>query len=255
MPVDADTAALALTRTWEHLLTGMQRGWGKREGGALAGVSGVPLATLNGVWVSSTDADAETVAGLLERVASTGLPHCLQVRPHDAERLGALAVARGMTAEGDVPLMVLDGPPDVGGESGLAIRELAPAEAQLHARVAAVGFEVPEQLFIELMTPAVLSLPGVRCYVGEIGAEVVTTGLGVTLDSGVGIFNIATLPEHRRSGHGAAVTARAVNDGLAAGATWSWLQSSRAGYGVYERLGFVSAEEWSCWISGDSPGG
>jgi hypothetical protein len=46
------------------------------------------------------------------------------------------------------------------------------------------------------------------------------------------------------------VTARAVADGLAAGAQFAWLQSSAAGYGVYERLGFTTSETWRCWVAG-----
>jgi predicted GNAT family acetyltransferase len=85
---------------------------------------------------------------------------------------------------------------------------------------------------------------------------VVTTGLGVTIDTSVGIFNIATPPEFRRRGYGAAVTARAITDGLEAGATWAWLQSSAIGLRVYEALGFRTSEEWTCWQSpepGDPP--
>jgi GNAT superfamily N-acetyltransferase len=129
------------------------------------------------------------------------------------------------------------------------IRELVPAEAHLHAQAAAAGFEMPVEPLLSLMTPAYLELPGVRCYLGEVDGQPVTTGLGVTLGFYVGISDIATLPAHRRRGYGAAVTARAVADGLAAGATWAWLQSSELGYPVYERLGFRTAEVWSCWLS------
>jgi hypothetical protein len=39
-----------------------------------------------------------------------------------------------------------------------------------------------------------------------------------------------------------------VADGLAAGASWAWLQSSAAGYRVYEALGFETVERWRCWV-------
>jgi hypothetical protein len=65
----------------------------------------------------------------------------------------------------------------------------------------------------------------------------------------VGIFSIATPSAHRRHGYGAAVTVRAVADGLAAGARWSWLQSSPAGYATYTRLGFQTLETWPCWVA------
>jgi hypothetical protein len=104
--------------------------------------------------------------------------------------------------------------------------------------VIAAGFETGEEPFRQMVTPGTLRLPGVRCYLGDVGGHPVTTGIGVTLGAFVGIFNVATPPAQRRRGYGAAVTARAVTDGLAAGAAWSWLQSSPSGYQVYEHLGF-----------------
>jgi hypothetical protein len=50
-------------------------------------------------------------------------------------------------------------------------------------------------------------------------------------------------------GYGAAITARVVSDGLAAGASWSWLQSSRAGYRVCQGLGFKTVEFRQVWLS------
>lgn len=251
MPIDPEVAAAAMLETWQHLFAAVPDGWTRAEPGALAAVSGVALPTLNGVYVASLDADAEMVADLLDQVAATGLPHCLLVRPDAAKRVTDLAVVRGMTRE-QVPLMVMENSSQLGAvqaTDGLVIRELVPAEAHLHAQVAAAGFEAPVELFLQLSTPALLELQGVCCYLGEVDGQPVTTGVGVTLGSYVGIFNIATQPAHRRHGYGAAVTARAVTDGLTAGAKWAWLQSSELGYRVYESLGFRTAEVWSCWLS------
>lgn len=129
----------------------------------------------------------------------------------------------------------------------LRVRQLEPEEASLHALVAAGGFEAPEEPFLQLMTADVLRRPGVRCYLGEVDEVPVTTGLGVTVGESVGIFNTATPPQYRGHGFGAAVTARAVADGLHSGARWSFLQSSPAGYGVYTRLGYSTAELWDLW--------
>jgi N-acetylglutamate synthase len=253
MAIGPEVPAAALLETWQHLLTGVPDGWVRAGPGALAGVTGVGIPTLNGVWVESLDVDADVVADLLDEVAASGLPHCLQVRPDYADRVTRVAAARGMIRdERLIPLMVLEDPGRLGAAvaaDGLVIREIAPPEAHRHARLAAAGFEAPVEAFIQLMTPSILAVPGVRCYIGEVGDEPVTTGLGVTVGSYVGIFNIATPPAHRRHGYGAAVTARAVADGLAAGALWAWLQSSKPGYPIYERLGFRTAEAWSSWIS------
>ena len=226
--------------------------------GRWAWVSGVALPTLNGVWAERADPDPDAVAGLLEGVKATGLPHCLQLRPGASPALAELAAARAMSLEMEIPLMVLEDPAAVSrarAPAGLALRELSPEQAGLHASVAAAGFEVPEELFVQLRAPDLVRLPGVRCYLGEVDGRAVTTGLGVTLGDFVGVFNIATPAAHRRQGYGAAVTVRAVADGLAAGAKWSWLQSSPPGYATYARLGFQTAETWPCWVApAEQPG-
>jgi N-acetylglutamate synthase len=251
--IDADTAASALVEMFQHLLRATDGGWVVRDGGAFAMVTGVPLPDLNGVWPERVNPDPHIVAALLDRVAATGLPHCLQLRPGSSPALGELAAMRGMRrAEEDAPIMVMENLAMLEHAQhveGLEVRQLRPEEAQLHARVAAAGFEAPEEPLLQFMTPSVLGLPGMRCYLDEAGGHPVTTGMGVTLGACVGIGNVATPPAHRRHGYGAAVTARAVTDGLAAGARWSRLQSSASGYPVYEHLGFRTVESWHCWLS------
>jgi ribosomal protein S18 acetylase RimI-like enzyme len=249
--VDPDTAAQVLTGSWEYLASALPEAWTHRERGALAVATMVPLATLNGVWTDRVDPDPEVVDGLLARLAGQGLPHCIQLRPGSDATLAELASKRGMVRDEEIPLMVLEDPRGLidGEPEKLAIRKLRPERVQVHAQVAAAGFEAPEEHFRQMMVPELLGLPGVRCYVGEVDGEPVTTGLGVTRDDAVGIFNIATPPAQRRRGYGAAVTARAVRDGFANGARWAWLQSSAPGYAVYERLGFRTLESWPCWVN------
>jgi ribosomal protein S18 acetylase RimI-like enzyme len=197
----------------------------------------------------------DAVAGLLDHVAAAGQPYCLQCRPGAADVLSALASARGMHQARETPLMAaatLDGADRTELAGGLVVRELDQSEAELHAQVAADGFEAPIELFRQLITTDLLAMAGVRCYVGELEDQPVSTGLGVLVGSAVMIFNIATPPAHRRRGFGAAVTRRVAADGLAAGADWALLQSSDAGYRMYDQLGFSTVERWSTWVSPDS---
>lgn len=53
-----------------------------------------------------------------------------------------------------------------------------------------------------------------------------------------GIYWVSTLAAHRTLGLGAAITAHAVNEGLARGAKTVCLQASAMGFPVYERIGF-----------------
>jgi len=226
-------------------------GWTVREGGAVAAVTGVPVAMLNGVSAERADADPATVARLLDQVAETGLPHSLQLRPGASPALAGLAQARGMIQDRDSPLMVLPDPARRGPAQHLdrlKIRELSPGETEPHVVVAAAGFEAPEEIIRQLITP-LRNDPGIRFYVGEADGRPVTTGMGVTIGNFVGVFNITTVPGDRGHGYGAAITARVVSGGYAAGASWSWLQSSPAGYHVYERLGYRTIESWQVWVS------
>lgn len=251
MRMSEATPGSALAAVLEHLVAGIPAGWTVRTAGALAGVTGVAIPTLNGVWAYGADADPEPVSAFLDRIDGAEMAYCLQFSRDSSGHLAELAERRGMSREADIPLMVLEGEGDIAGfdVGELAIDVLEPEHAAVHAELAAAGFDAPVDAFLQVTTPAVLGRSGVRTYVGSIAGDRVVTGVGVHLDSCVGIFNIATLPGYRRRGYGAALTARAVRDGFAQGASWAWLQSTPAGYGVYEALGFRTVESWECWIA------
>lgn len=207
---------------------------------------------LNGVWSIEAALDVAVVAELVDHVASVGVPYCMQLRPGWPEGIEEMAGARGLRRVEGEPVMVLDDDRHLDPAQdvhGLAIRRLAPEEGSVHAAVVASGFGEPETPFWQLMTPDVLRIGNMRCYVGEVDGRPVTTCTGVTVGHCVAIFSVATLPTDRQRGYGAAVTGRAVRDGLAAGAEWAWLSSSKAGFGVYSRLGFRTVERWDFWES------
>lgn len=250
-PRGADAAASALAATWEHWVAPAAGGWFCRRGGLFAAVTGLAVPNLNGVWTEESDFDEQAASELLDEVRSRGVPYCFQVRPGSAERGSALAATHAMAEDEDIPLMILEDAPvpwrTLGGES-LTIRRLDPQEAAVHNRIAAHGFDVPEEAFEHLITPEVLRTPRTRCYIGEVDGVAVTTGVGSRWGSFVGIFDVATPLEFRRRGYGAAITAKAVQDGFDDGARRAFLQSSRDGYGVYVRLGFRTVERWRCWV-------
>ena len=243
MVADAVTATLAALG---GVLSG---GWTGGSSGVRAIVTGIPVPTMNGVWALSADASPATIGAALDDVAARGAPFCLQARPTCAASAARAAEARALIeAPARLPLMAMSGPAPDAGVPELRIRRLGPKSSGLHGALAARAFGAPADLFDQVTDPA-LTLAGTRVYLGEVDGEPVTTGLAVALRDAVAVFNVATPPEHRGRGYASAITARAINDGLAAGASWSWLQSSDAGLGVYERLGFQTLELWSCWVS------
>jgi GNAT superfamily N-acetyltransferase/catechol 2,3-dioxygenase-like lactoylglutathione lyase family enzyme len=255
--LDAQDARLAIAATMQHLGRALEFGWTRWHGGVLASVTGAEASELNLVLMAREGVELGPVASSLDEVGATGLPHGFQAPAADAERVGHLAEARAMVAEEPVPLMVLDDLALVDSAprapEGLVIRVLAPEEASLHPEVASEGFGAPIGPLLHVTRPSVLAAEGVSCYIGEADGRPVTTGLAVTVGSHVGLLAIATLPEHRRRGYGAALTARALIDAHTAGARWAWLQSSEDGFGVYERLGFRTVERSANWRSSGGP--
>lgn len=105
-------------------------------------------------------------------------------------------------------------------------------------------FGAPKALFDQFWSH-LRELPDASWYIGrDAKGVIVSTALGLRSDSATGIFNVATPPEHRGHGYGAALASRAVRDGFNGGSAFAFLQSSGLGHGVYERLGFRDVEEY-----------
>jgi GNAT superfamily N-acetyltransferase len=248
-PPTADGVSAAMVATTKVIASALERGWVREIGGVVATVSEIPAPTLNGVWAVRASATAQEMIAGLDAVAEHGLPHSLEARPACAAAAATVARDRGLVAADETALMAVAHPAGAPGPHDLVVRELTPHEAGLHWDVAAPAFDAPIEFFAALVTPRVLALPEVRGYVGEVAGVPVATAMSATVGDGVGLFNIATAAAHRRRGYGAAVTARAVADGLAAGASWAWLRAGEEGRGVYEALGFSTLERWPSWVT------
>lgn len=130
----------------------------------------------------------------------------------------------------------------------LTIREVTTAAALAEFEWTFVeGFPTPElQPFHtgDLFTPRVLG-GRYRLWVGYIHEQPVTCAVSWTSTGVVGIYYVATLPQARRRGYGAAITLTATQAEPALPAV---LQASDLGRPVYERIGFVTIAQMSLWI-------
>lgn len=234
---------------WPTFARGASGGWARLEPGVVAYFTGSPVTIFNGVIVTSSSSDNAVVGQLLDAVGAEVADLCLQTRPgaHGAEEM---ARSRGMVVAEREPLMLLENPSKVAAAAsvdGLTLRRLRPEEVNVHLTVMADGFGAPVDVYDPWSGSALLSVEGVYAYVGSVGERDVVTGLGIVADDHVGVFDVAVLPEFRRRGYGAALTALTVLDGIAAGARRALLMSSEMGLTTYERLGFQTLEVWSYW--------
>ena len=244
----ADRTAAALSDVWQWVLDLHPDAWWETRGGVLAFATGIPLAGLNGVFCSTLDPDPDDIRLMLAELDARGVPHLLQMRPGSDPAALAVGDEEGLTRDEDVPLMRLDDPATLDRVDAslpqLAIRQLDPDEASAHHRTAAAGFETEPEHFARLLPTSVMEAEGMRAYVGEVDEEPVTTAIGARRDDYVGIFNVATPPEFRGRGYGAAITAHVASEALTHGADLAWLQSSSMGESVYLRLGFREVETY-----------
>jgi N-acetylglutamate synthase len=243
------SAASGFIDCWLRLGQLLDGAWMRAEDDVVVGASGLPIATLNGVWVTAATPSRAQINALLDEVRDAGLPHCLQLPIDAPTELVDAALARGMVRDDDIPLMEHSNPSAVADASAdLTFRRLSGSETSRHALVAAQAFGAPPAIF-DALAAALVPDPAASVVVGRVGQDDVTTGLAMTIHDRTGVFNVATLPRYRRRGLGAAITAWLVADGFARGGHQAWLQSSSSGLGVYEGLGFRTVAVWQCWTT------
>jgi hypothetical protein len=106
------------------------------------------------------------VARLLDSVREAGVPHCMQLGPGWPPEMDEIARERGLVHVAGEPLMVLEDDGQLTAVlevDGLSLRQLAPEEGVLHARVAAGGHVVRQEApYRKVTSPEVLRTPGLR---------------------------------------------------------------------------------------------
>ena len=235
----------ALEATFERLYRVVEGArFERRSDLIVALLPGVPIPQCNGVWVcEDSDAAVGALAEAVAEIDAAGEWPWVQTRSgHERTRQAALAI--GLTHTEPLPGMVVRPDEFVETHTKLDIALIAEDDIQEANRLLSASFEAPIELF-EQFSDAALQMEEACWYVGRAEGAILSTALGFTLGGATGIFNVATLSEHRGCGYGAALTSHAVRDGFDAGSEFGYLQSSAIGHGVYRRLGFRDVEEYT----------
>jgi ribosomal protein S18 acetylase RimI-like enzyme len=240
---DAALAA-AVEANYLESFTALARACGGEvfEGADAVGMcSGLPVPALNHGFLRSQPSDLDRcLAEIVEFFDHRKVPFVLRVREGVAPKAERAMETMGFAYTDTVPGMALfpisDAPAP---PAGLTI-ESVEDEAALdrYRQVAAQGFEMPEELATSLITPALLDVSGFESYLGSIDGEPVATASLYSAGGTAGIYNVSTLPAHRRRGFGEALTWHAVTRGTEQGCSVAILQASAMGEPVYTRMGF-----------------
>lgn len=163
------------------------------------------------------------------------------LRPTDWE----LALTRqGFSFSAETPGMAVDLHglnESLGAVKDLEIQVVADAESlRSWVEVFVHGYGLPESWLaptLDLWGQLGFELP-IRNYLGYLKGKPVSTSMLFYGGGAAGIYCVATLPEARGQGLGAALTLQPLLAARTAGYRIGILQSSEMGYGVYKKLGF-----------------
>jgi ribosomal protein S18 acetylase RimI-like enzyme len=217
----------------------------RRDGYVFLTFPTLPLPEFNGVWPDE-DSAASALADALAEVEAHGIASGVLTRSGVTPAVEEAARELGLAAAVRMPGMVANaGDLEQAAPSELEVVRVETADGLARAlALAAEGFGVPADLLAPLYMLEVTGLNGFEVFLGRVKGRDVTTAASYVVDDDVGIFNVATPPEHRGRGYGAAITRHAVREGFAAGADLAYLQSSAIGESVYRRLGFREVMEY-----------
>jgi GNAT superfamily N-acetyltransferase len=219
-------------------------------------LTGLPMDWFNQVLI---EGDEATPAGILAGVARArerGDPFVVRLREGTDDRFIQTLTRSGLSPAGEAsstPGMVAfpigSEPLEGYAPSELEIRRVTDAAGLVaHRHVVTRGFGSHPLVALGTACPGLLDRPECVVYVGYAGGAPVVSGLGWRTGRTIGVYSIATIASARRRGYAAAMTARVMADGVAAGCDASALQASEMGRPIYERLGFRTVVRYSAYV-------
>ena len=208
-------------------------------------ISDIPFPFFNSIFYAQLEPSQidGTIQFLIEEARSRGVPLMWwtgpSTKPPDLvshlERYGFKGDESSLGMA--VVLANLEGPPM---PPGFTFRQVSDdAAIKLSCQVFVAGFELPDfvaEACYDLLH--YVEVDSVRAYLGYLDGKPVATSL-LILGAGVaGMYNVTTIPEARRRGIGAVMTALPLLEAKAMGYRAGILSASEMGAGVYRSLGF-----------------
>lgn len=229
--------------TFDRLLRSVPGGEVEVDDDVVLASCGQPVSAFNLAFIRRPVHDAdELVARSLSWFEHRGLPGHLRVRTGLDPLLDVAAARRRLRVDARLPVMVMQ--PLRRGKAGRAALEVrtvrTAADLNDHVVVASAGFGIPTAVAHHLFDNALVGDERFEAYTGYVDGTPVASSV-LSHSAGVsGVYNVATIPEHRRLGYGEALTQHAIDRAADVGAPVVTLQASPMGLPVYERMGFRS---------------
>ncbi|MDH4141399.1 MAG: GNAT family N-acetyltransferase [Chloroflexota bacterium] len=244
---------------WIAYLTGVVRcerqAGVTRDGGVVAIVTGLPFDWFNQVLIERREATPAAALDGVDRARARRVPFVVRLREGVDDRFIPTLIEAGLEpgkpATSTPGMVAFPIDPDAlvrHATPELEIRRVTDAAGiDVHRRVVAAGFGSDPAVARGTACTDLLDRPECVVYVGYADGTPVTSGLGWRSGRTIGVYSIATMEPARRRGYGAAMAARVMADGVAAGCDVAALQASDLGRPIYERLGFRTVVRYAAY--------
>jgi ribosomal protein S18 acetylase RimI-like enzyme len=118
------------------------------------------------------------------------------------------------------------------------------------AHIMSVAFDIPYSVCLAIYGAERAWMGELRGYVGFVNQRAVTTAAAIITGDVIGLYSVATLPEHRRLGYAEAIMRKIVEQaGQTSGIEKTVLQATQSGFALYERMGYRTVTNFSVYIA------
>ncbi len=117
-------------------------------------------------------------------------------------------------------------------------------------QVGCACFHLPVDWFCEVFEHDAVWQSAFTGYVGYVDGQPVTTAATLVGADSIGVYNVATLPEHQRKGYAEAITRHGIEEARRrTGIERSVLQSTAQGFSLYVRMGYRTVTRFSIYVT------
>ena len=216
-------------------------------------LSGEPVADLNCAVIDVGPQAEERLREFGQVIRTRNLPIIVFLPDRISDQLALIARDLNLQHAGYVPLMTYH-PQNTHPESGNYRVERIDTEPDLKEAngLVASAFGLPPESVNRAFGPPLLDGPGVAVFLARQNGHAISAVQTTRAGSIVGIWAMATAPEHQRKGAGRALLEHAIAYHCERGANLFYLIATDAGKPLYERIGFRTVSEAAVWVAGHS---
>src|SRR5271154_399235 len=118
------------------------------------------------------------------------------------------------------------------------------------AEIMSIAFEIPHSVSTAVDGSERAWAGTLNGYIGYANGKAVTTAATTITDDAIGLYSVATLPQHRREGYAEAIMRQVIDEAYQnRGVRRTVLQSTSSGLALYQRMGYRTITNFDVYIA------